>query len=118
MTAIGATAVGVTAVRYDLKLWTIINIGSTIILWWSLFRLCFSLGELPDVWPDNFFQAQHPEDKMLHLAMDMLQNYAWQNITCIFYMLNPASTTTERCLPSGWICWQEQLGSSKPQEGY
>ena len=37
MTAIGATAVGVTAVRNDLKLKTIINIGSTIILWWSLF---------------------------------------------------------------------------------
>ena len=37
MTAIGATAVGVTAVRNDLKLWTIINVGSTIILWWSLF---------------------------------------------------------------------------------
>ena len=37
MTAIGATAVGVTAVRNYLKLWTIINIGSTIIHWWSLF---------------------------------------------------------------------------------
>ena len=36
MNAIGATAVGVTAVRNDLKLWTIINIESTIILWWSL----------------------------------------------------------------------------------
>ena len=36
MTAIGATSVGVTAVRNDLKLLTIINIGSTIILWWSL----------------------------------------------------------------------------------
>ena len=36
MTAIVARAVGVTAVRYDLKLWTIINIGSIIILWWSL----------------------------------------------------------------------------------
>jgi hypothetical protein len=32
MTAIGATAVVVTAVRNDLKLKTIINIGSTIIL--------------------------------------------------------------------------------------
>ena len=38
MTAFGATAVVVTAVRNDLKLWTIINIGSTIILWWSLFE--------------------------------------------------------------------------------
>ena len=38
MTAIGATAVVLTAVRNDLKLWTIINIGSTIILWWSLFQ--------------------------------------------------------------------------------
>ena len=37
MTAIGATAVVVTAVRNDHKLWTISNIGSTIILWWSLF---------------------------------------------------------------------------------
>ena len=37
MTAIGVTAVDVTAVRNDLKLWTIITIGSTIILWWSLF---------------------------------------------------------------------------------
>ena len=36
MTAIGATAIVVRAVRNDLKLWTIINIGSTIILWWSL----------------------------------------------------------------------------------
>ena len=42
MTAIGATAVVVTAVRNDLKLWTIINIGSTIILWWSLFQLITS----------------------------------------------------------------------------
>ena len=37
MTAIGVTAVVVTAVRNDHKLWTISNIGSTIILWWSLF---------------------------------------------------------------------------------
>ena len=37
MTAIGATEVGVTAVRNDLKLWIIIIIGSTIVLWWSLF---------------------------------------------------------------------------------
>ena len=36
MTAVGVTAVGVTTVRNDLKLWKIINIGSTIILWWSL----------------------------------------------------------------------------------
>ena len=43
MTAIGATAVGVTAVRNDLKLWTIINIRSTIILWWSLFNHIWSL---------------------------------------------------------------------------
>ena len=32
MTAVGATAVGVTAVRNDLEFKTIINIGSTIIL--------------------------------------------------------------------------------------
>ena len=32
MTAVGATAVGVTAVRNDLKFKRIINIGSTIIL--------------------------------------------------------------------------------------
>ena len=32
MTEIGATAVGITAVRNDLKHLTIINIGSTIIL--------------------------------------------------------------------------------------
>ena len=32
-----ATAVGSTAVRNNLKLWTIINIASTIVLWWSLF---------------------------------------------------------------------------------
>ena len=39
MTAIGATAVVVTAVGNDLKLWMIINFWSTIILWWSLFYL-------------------------------------------------------------------------------
>ena len=38
-TAVGITAVGVTAVRNDHKLWTIINIGSTINLWWSLFNI-------------------------------------------------------------------------------
>ena len=43
MTAIGAPAVVVTAVRNDLKLWTIINIGSTIILWWSLFDIYMSI---------------------------------------------------------------------------
>ena len=37
MTAVGATAVGVTAVKKNLKSKTTINIGSTIILWWSLF---------------------------------------------------------------------------------
>ena len=37
MTAVGATAVVVTAVRNNLKSKTIDNIGSTIILWWSLF---------------------------------------------------------------------------------
>ena len=42
MTAIGATAVVVTAVKNDLKLLTIINIGSTIILWWSLYSLHLS----------------------------------------------------------------------------
>ena len=36
-TAVGVTAVGVTAVRNYLKFLTIRNIGSTIILWWSLF---------------------------------------------------------------------------------
>jgi hypothetical protein len=35
-TAVGSTAVGVTAVRNNLKFWTIINIKSTIIIWWSL----------------------------------------------------------------------------------
>ena len=39
MNAIGATAVVVTAVGNDLKLWMIINFWSTIILWWSLFYL-------------------------------------------------------------------------------
>ena len=39
MTAIGATAVVVTVVRNDLKLWKIINIGSNIILYWSLLHL-------------------------------------------------------------------------------
>ena len=42
-TLIGATAVGVTAAKNDLQLWTIINIGSTIILWWSLFYIISSL---------------------------------------------------------------------------
>ena len=38
MTAVGVTAVGVTAVRTKLKFLSIINIGSTIILWYSLFH--------------------------------------------------------------------------------
>ena len=46
MTSIGATAIGVTAaaaaaaaaVRNDLKLWMIINIGSTYILWWFMLK--------------------------------------------------------------------------------
>ena len=38
MTAVGSTAVGVPAFRNDLKFWRIINIGSTIILWWFLFN--------------------------------------------------------------------------------
>ena len=43
LTAVGATEVGVTtvgviAVRNDLKLWTIINIQSTNILYWFLFK--------------------------------------------------------------------------------
>ena len=39
MITIGATSVGVRAVRNDLKLWTILNIGSNIILCWSLNNL-------------------------------------------------------------------------------
>ena len=46
MTAIGETAVGVTEVRNDLKLWTIINIGSTIILWWSLLCMNYNVWYL------------------------------------------------------------------------
>ena len=38
MTGIRVTAVVVTAIRNDLKHWMIINIGSTIILWWSVFQ--------------------------------------------------------------------------------
>ena len=39
MTAVGATAVGVTAVRNKLEFETFINIGSTILLWMTLVDL-------------------------------------------------------------------------------
>ena len=39
MITVGVTAVGVTALKNYIKFWTIINIRSTIILWWSLYNL-------------------------------------------------------------------------------
>ena len=43
-----------------------------------------------------------------------------RSLTCIYYILNPAThllarTTTERCLPSGWICWQNNLEAQNPR---
>ena len=67
MTTIGATAVGVTAIRNNLKFWTIINIGSPIILWWSLFQLksfCINIAFLNwkllkrfKIWHITLFQS-------------------------------------------------------------
>ena len=69
----------------------------------------------------NFVRPNILKTKFLHLSIDRIRNYSWQNLTCVYKILNPAPhllarTATEVCLPSGWICWQKQLGSSKPQE--
>ena len=68
-------------------------------------------------------QSSLTQQDSLCRSIDRIWNNSWQNVTCIYKIFNPAPhllaiTAAEVLLPWGWICWQEQLGSSKPQEAY
>ena len=68
----------------------------------------------------NFVRPNILKTKTLHLSIERIWNYSWQNFTCIYTILNPAPhiparTATEICLPSGWICWQKNFEAQNPR---
>ena len=106
------TAVGVTAVRNTLTFWTTINIGSTIILWWSLlfiFALFPLLGALHKTWcgllkygfksRHLWFTAENQPSKSYNAVVDGPCAYS------------PVKGTFQDCICS-WLVWVHCIGSN------
>ena len=88
MTSVGATAVVVTAVGNDLKLWTNINIGSTIILWWSLF-----------LWPAWLVECKTYFGQIFQIVSVLGQEEGY----AVKYSLSPREILREEAEGSGYI---------------
>ena len=83
MNSVGATSVVVTAVGNDLKFWTIINIGLTIILWWSLLTPADVDKGGGDAYPQNV-------DNLPFFFYPSLKEWAFEKQTkkqCLIFIL-------------------------------
>ena len=109
MTAVGVTEVGVTAVINYHKLLTIINIGSTIILWWSLIQVfqvkfCLAEGLKPDM-------VNHLTETPLHKVgswTELLQYIIWCHLSQWWWRTVFLKHIVSRCPLStavGWASW-------------
>ena len=106
-----------------------VKVGHLHPFYLCLSRLACSLDELQDVGLTNFVRPNILKtNPCIYLwtgygtSMDRIWNYSCQNLTCIYLIINPVPhlldrTTPERCLPSGWICWQKKTWKKKTPGG-
>ena len=100
MTVIGATAVGVTAVRNDLKLWKIINIGS--MYHYSLMILVFKLGKNSLTFLGDS-KSQRPFK--LHYWFRSFGNFAESVIFTFWWSFSSRGSAMNGATPSSFWSW-------------